>query len=109
MELEMITFEMAEKANDYIRDEAKNYAKWVATRENLDEHLKVIEATLMNQVDGAEHVKKAYARSHHQYLTNIEGRKSAREEEIKLRWELTAAQAKIDMWRSYNKTHSMGA
>ena len=105
----MITFEMAEKANDFIRDEASNYAQHVANREYLDDHLKIIEATLMNQVDGAEHLKKAYARSHADYSANIEGRKVAREEEIKLRWQLTAAQAKIDMWRSYNKTHSMVA
>lgn len=105
----MITFEIAEKANDFIRDEAGNYAEHVSQREYLDDHLKVIEATLMNQVDGAEHLKKAYARSHIDYKTNIEGRKVARENEIKLRWQLIAAQTKIDMWRSYNKTHSMGA
>jgi len=105
----MITFEMAEKANDFIRDEACNYAEAVANREYLDEYLKIIEASLMNKVDGAEHIKKAFARSHNDYRTNIEGRRAAREEEIKLRWQLTAAQAKIDMWRSYNKTHSMGA
>ena len=105
----MITFEMAEAANDFIRDKAGQYAEHTANREYLDDHLKVIEATLMNQVDGAEHLKKAYARSHNDYMVNIEGRKVAREDEIKLRWQLTAAQAKIDMWRSYNKTHSMGA
>lgn len=105
----MIDFAMAEKANDFIRDEAESYAHWVAQREYLDDHLKVIEATLMNSIDGAEHIKKAHARSHSDYTVNIEGRKVAREEEIKLRWLLTAAQAKIDMWRSYNKTHSMGA
>jgi len=105
----MITFEHAEKANDFIRDEALSYAQSVANREYLDEHLKIIEATLMGRVDGAEHLKKAYARSHTDYRVNVEGRKIAREEEIKLRWQLTAAQAKIDMWRSYNKTHSMGA
>lgn len=105
----MITFEMAEKANDFIRDEASHYAEHVANREYLDEHLKIIEASLMNRVEGAEHVKKAFARSHEDYKTNVKGRKIAREEEIKLRWQLVAAQAKIDMWRSYNKTHSMGA
>ena len=104
----MISFEMAEKANDFIRDEAGTYAKSVANREYLDEHLKIIEATLMNAIDGAEHIKKAFARSHNDYMVNVEGRKVVREEEIKLRWQLVAAQTKIDMWRSYNKTHSMG-
>jgi len=105
----MISFEHAEKANDFIRDKAEEYAHAVAQREYLDEHLKIIEATLMNQAEGAEHLKKAYARSHDEYRVCMEGRRVIREEEIKLRWLLTAAQAKIDMWRSYNKTHSMGA
>lgn len=105
----MITFENAERANDFIRDKAGDYAQHVANREYLDDHLKIIEATLMNRIEGAEHIKKAFARSHNDYMVNVEGRKVAREFEIKLRWELVAAQAKIDMWRSYNKTHSMGA
>ena len=63
----MITFEQAEDANNFIRDNAKKYAEFTAQREQLEEYLKIKEATLMGEIDGAEHVKKSYARSHKDY------------------------------------------
>lgn len=103
----MITFEMAERANDYIRDHAEEYADAVSNRENKDEGLKILEATLMNEVDGAEHIKKAFARSHVSYQKMVNDRKIERRIEIKLKMEFAAAQDKISLWQSYNKTHGM--
>ena len=103
-------FEKAERANEFIRDKAKPYGEMVATREDLDEALKVTEARLMNECpDKAEHQKKAYARSHADYKTILDGRKAAREEEIKLRYHLQAAQNQFEMWRSWNSANKRGA
>lgn len=99
----------AERANDFIRDNAGKYAATVANRENLDEFLKVTEARLMNEIDGPEHTKKAHARSHKDYLDILKGRQAAREEEIKLRYWLQAAQNKYEMWRSWNSANKKGA
>lgn len=104
----MITFEMAEEANEYIRKYAKQYAIEQSDRENYDEGLKILEATLMNETDGAEHVKKAFARSHPSYAAMVEKRRVARREEIRLRMKFAAAEHRISLWQSYNKTHSMG-
>ena len=100
----------AEKANDFIKSKAGEYGAIVANRENLDEFLKVTEARLMNQCDEkAEHMKKSYARSHPDYQSILEGRKAAREEEIKLRYHLQAAQNQFEMYRSWNSANKRGA
>lgn len=105
----MIEFKDAENANDYIQAKSQDYAKATAEREYLDEQIKIIEATIMNTIDGAEHTKKAFARSHESYKEKVEKRKEQRLKEIYYRTKIAAAQAKIDLWRSYNKTQSMGA
>ena len=106
----MDLFARAERANDFIRDKAGEYGMMVANRENLDEALKVTEARLMNSCnEKAEHAKKSYARSHPEYQTILDGRKVAREEELKLRYHLQAAQNQFEMWRSWNSANKRGA
>lgn len=104
----MITDEQAERANDFIRDNAREYAQVTAQREYLDEYLKIKEASLMEDVEGPEHERKSYARSHPDYLQIIEGRKAAREKELELKWKLVAAQTKIDMWRTMEASNRKG-
>ena len=99
----------AEKANDFIKSNAHKYGEMVAHREDLDEALKVTEARLMNTQEGAEHLKKSYARAHHDYKVILEGRKAAREEEIKLRLLIQAAQNQFEMWRSWQSANKRGA
>jgi hypothetical protein len=99
----------AEKANDFIKKNGPEYARFVAHREDLDEGLKVTEARLMNSHEGPEHVKKAYARSHEDYQVIREGRKVAREEELKLKILIQAAQNQFEMWRSWNSANKKGA
>ena len=100
---------LAEKANDFIKDNALKYGEMVANRENIDEGLKVTEAKLMNEIKGAEHIKKAYARSHEDYQLLLDGRKAARAEELRLKIMLQAAQNQFEMWRSWNSANKKGA
>ena len=99
----------AEKANDFIKNNAGKYGELVAHREDLDEGLKVTEAKLMNEVDGPEHAKKSHARSHDDYKTIKEGRKAARSEEIRLKLLIQAAQNQFEMWRSWQSANKRGA
>lgn len=99
----------AEKANDFIKNNASRYSEMKAHREDLDEALKVTEARLMNEKEGPEHVKRAYARSHRDYQTVLDGRKAARSEEIKLQLLIQAAQNQFEMWRSWNSANKKGA
>ena len=100
---------IAEKANDFIKANASKYGEMVAHREDLDEALKVTESRLMNETDGAEHVKRSYARSHRDYQEILDGRRAARSEEIRLKLLIQAAQNQFEMWRSWSSANKKGA
>lgn len=89
------------KAVDYIIKMAPQFAKAKAERVYLEEYRKSLKAILMSQSGsqslGAQE-RDAYA--HEDYLELLEGLKVAVEAEETLRWKLTAAQARIDVWRS---------
>lgn len=89
------------KAVDHIFKYAKPYAKAKAERIYLEEFRKSKKAILMKQsfeetIGGQE--REAYA--HPEYKELLEGIKAAVEIEEQLRWELVAAQARIDVWRT---------
>ena len=104
----MVTDEQAEKANDFIRDSADGYAKAKGERIYLEEFRKTQKAILMQEVDGAEHIKAAYAYSHQEYINVLEGLKEAVIEEERLRWMMVAAQAKIEIWRTQQANSRRG-
>lgn len=88
-------------AVDYILANAKMFAKAKAERIYLEEFRKSQKAILMKRsmeetIGGQE--REAYA--HEEYQKLLEGLKNAVEIEEKLRWELIAAQARVDIWRS---------
>lgn len=87
-------------ALDYIRDNAEPLAKAKASRIYLEQYRKSKKALLMNQVEGAEHIRASFAYSHGEYLTLLENYRNAIEEEEKLKWMMVAAQAKIDIYRT---------
>lgn len=103
----MVTEGQAEKANDYIRDNAKTLAAAKATREYLDDFLKCKEAILMQEVKGPEHERKSYARSHADYLQIINDRDEARMIEVEIQFRMKAAEIKIEMWRTQQANNRM--
>ena len=94
------------KAIDYILSNSKRFAKAKAERIYLEEYRKSLKALLMKR--STEHVigaqeREAYA--HDEYRQLLEGIREAVEIEEKLRWDLIAAQAAIEVWRSQEATN----
>ncbi|NBT57944.1 hypothetical protein EBT16_04085 [bacterium] len=89
------------KAVDFILENAKDFAAAKAQRIYLEEFRKSKKALLMKEsfeeTVGAQE-REAYA--HVEYRELLKGLKEAIEIEEKLRWDLIAAQARIDVWRS---------
>ena len=101
------------KVLDYIRDNAKKYAKAKAMRIYLEEFRKSKKALLMRQanIDGVQAVNaqevSAYASP--EYMQLLLGLKEAVEEEEGLRWMLIAAQAKAEAWRTISANQRVEA
>jgi hypothetical protein len=89
------------KAIQFLIDTAPLYAKAKSDRMYLEEYRKTRKAELMNH-KGAETLGKqeAFAYSHPRYIEILEGIRAAVEIEEKYRWLMTAAQAKIEVWRT---------
>ena len=89
------------KAVDYILANAQKFAKAKAERIYLEEYRKSLKALLMKrsleETIGAQE-REAYA--HEEYRGLLNGLKEAVETEEKLRWDLIAAQARVEIWRS---------
>jgi len=89
------------KAIQYIIDTAPLYAKAKADRIYLEEFRKSRKAQLMaNSRLEALGKQEAYAYAHEDYVGILEGIREAVEIEEKYRWMMTAAQARIEVWRT---------
>lgn len=85
----------------YILKNAKKFSEAKAQRIYLEEYRKSLKALLMKRsadqtIGGQE--RDAYA--HKEYTDLLEGLRAAVEVEEKLRWDLIAAQARVEVWRS---------
>lgn len=88
-------------AVDHIIRTAPKFAQAKAERVYLEEYRKTKKALLMAASPAktsAEREQDAY--SHPEYAQLLEGLKAAVEIEERLKWELTAAQARIDVYRT---------
>lgn len=89
------------KAVDYIIANASKFAKAKSERVYLEEYRKSLKALLMKRsledTIGAQE-REAYAHAEYQQL--LQGLRAAVEVEEKLRWDLIAAQARIEIWRT---------
>jgi hypothetical protein len=89
------------KAIQFLIDTAPLYSKAKAERMYLEEFRKSRKAQLQSQ-SGTEVIGKqeTYAYAHADYIEILEGIKQAVEKEEKYRWLMTAAQARIEVWRT---------
>ena len=89
------------KAIQFLIDTAPLYSKAKAERMFLEEFRKSRKAQLQSQA-GTEVIGKqeTYAYAHADYIEILEGIKQAVEKEEKYRWLMTAAQARIEVWRT---------
>lgn len=90
-----------DKAIEFIIANAKHFAQAKAERVYIEEFRKSLKAILMQKSGesslGAQE-RDAYA--HQEYRTLLDGLKAAVEREETLRWQLVAAQARIDVYRT---------
>lgn len=89
------------KAVDFIIQNAPNFAAAKAQRVYLEEFRKSKKALLMNESsEKAANAREQFAYAHKDYVALLEGLKAAIEVEETLRWEMTAAQLRVEIWRS---------
>lgn len=93
-----------EKAIRYIAENAPMYAQAKANRVFIENYLRTVKARLMNEETGTLGNKEAYAYAHPDYVAQLEGLKLATEEEERLKYMIAAAQARIDVWKTYEYT-----
>jgi hypothetical protein len=89
------------KAIQFLIDTAEPYSKAKASRIFLEGFLKSRKAQLMSQA-GTEVLGKqeTFAYAHPEYIEILEGIREAVESEERFRWLMTAAQARIEVWRT---------
>ena len=89
------------KAIQFLIDTAPLYAKAKADRMYLEEFRKSRKAQLASQA-GTEVLGKqeTFAYAHADYIEILEGIRQAVEREERYRWLMTAAQARIEVWRT---------
>jgi hypothetical protein len=88
-------------AVDYIIKHAKQFADAKAQRVYLEEFRKSKKALLMKQsLETALGAQERDAYAHPEYIELLRGIEIAVQVEEKLRWDLIAAQARVDIWRT---------
>ena len=89
------------KAIQYLMDTAPLYAQAKANRMYLEEMRKSVKAKLMKSCQETVLGKQEiYAYAHPDYIQILEGIKVSVEQEENYRWMMSAAQARIEVWRT---------
>ena len=89
------------RAVDYLIEHSRQYAQAKADRVHLEHFRKSKKALLMNEcTEKVATAREQYAYSHPEYIALLEGLREAVRVEEALRWRLTAAQLRVEVWRS---------
>ena len=98
-----------ERAIKYIVENAPAFAQAKANRVFIENYLRTVKSRLMNEETGTLGNKEAYAYAHPDYVLQLEALKAATEEEERLKYMLSAAQARIEVWKTqeYSKRQEM--
>ena len=105
----MITDTEAEKALDYIRDNATKAAQARANRIYVEEYRKTIKAQLMKEsADLPLGAQEREAYSDVKYIQHLNAIREAVEQDEYFRWMLTAAEAKLKCWQTQSANNRRG-
>lgn len=97
----MIQDDDIEKAVDYLRDNATKAAKAKAERIYAEEYRRVVKSQIMRENDDkALGAQEAIAYADARYTQHLKAMREAIEADEYHRWMLTAAEAKIEAWRT---------
>jgi len=92
-----------QRAVDFLIEHSRQYAQAKADRVHLEHFRKSKKALLMNEcTEKVATAREQYAYSHPEYIELLEGLREAVRVEETLRWRLTAAQLRVEVWRSEN-------
>lgn len=93
-----------EKLIDGWRKSVKEYAEAKAKADYLKEFRKSQKAILINDASTkgfkTAQEREAYAYSHQDYITLLDGLKAATEVSEELRWRMEIARARVEVWRT---------
>ncbi len=98
----MITDDDAEKAADYIKNNAIKFAQAKAERVYLEGYGKSLKAILTTHYEGSVAAKENLAYADDKYLEHLKELRQAVLEEEKLKGLISAAECKIKVWQSIN-------
>jgi hypothetical protein len=90
----------AQKAIDFIRDQAPKYAEAKGNRVYIENYLKSKKATLMAEEAGTLGAKEMYAYAHPQYVELLMGLQVAVQEEEKIKWQMEAAKLRFEHYKT---------
>jgi len=88
------------KAVNFLIENAPKFAQAKANRVYIENFLRSKKSLLMNETEGTIAAKEAYAYAHPEYRELLEGLRAAVEAEETMKWQMTAAELRIEVWRS---------
>jgi hypothetical protein len=89
------------KAVDYILKHASLFAKAKAERTYIEQYRKSLKGILMKRsMETAIGAQERDAYAHPEMVQLLEGLKAAVEIEEKLKWDITAAELRVEIWRT---------
>lgn len=92
-----------QRAVDYMLENSLRYAQAKANRVHIEQFRKSKKALLMSEcTEKSIAAREAYAYAHPEYIELLEGLRAATEQEEALKWRLTGAQLRVEVWRSQN-------
>lgn len=102
---EFINEQEIDRSLDYLRDNADAAAQARANRIYMEEYRKVIKSQLMQEYEQLPvNAQERNAYADPRYVAHLEALKTAIYEDEKHRFLLSAAEAKIDAWRTQQAT-----
>lgn len=97
----MISDEDVDKAVEYLRTNARAAAQAKAERIYLEEFRKVVKAQIMREQSNlALGAQEAIAYADSRYTQHLQAMQAAIEKDEYCKWMMTAAEAKIEAWRT---------
>ena len=97
----MISDDDVDKAVEYLRTNARPAAQAKANRIYMEEYRKVVKAQIMREDSSLSlGAQEAVAYSDTRYIQHLKAVEAAIEKDEYNRWMMTAAEAKIEAWRT---------
>lgn len=88
------------KAIQFLIDNAPKFAEAKATRVFIENYLRSVKSKLMGNEEGTLGAKEAYAYAHSDYIEQLHALRIATEEEERLKYMMSAAQLRVDVWKT---------